>query len=176
MVEKKTMKFTEKGGWIMGKLARPRSWYEKMVEVPASERTTITLQKNIVLSSVFTESKIQTDGVCKGDYNNQFTVTVERGNAKETFTFGISIVDTRKGKVTLTDQDHIFAFYCFVGDAISGSMTFKDFKSEYGYEDCCEAHKIWKLCQDSTMKAIRLNLGDLYELSNAIQEKYPEVI
>ncbi len=110
------------------------------------------------------------------DYQNHFTVTITKGNTSENFDYHASINDADKGIVNLTDNDKIGAFYCFVQDAISGTMPFTEFKSEYGYDDCCEAHRIWKLCQDSTIKATRLRLGDLYKLSEQIQNEYPDVV
>ena len=110
------------------------------------------------------------------DYQNHFAVTITKGNTSETFDYHASINDADKGIVNLTDNDKIGAFYCFVQDAISGTMPFKEFKSEYGYDDCCEAHRIWKLCQDATIKASRLGLGDLYKLSEQIQNEYPDVV
>lgn len=110
------------------------------------------------------------------DYTNTFMVTVSCGGNKETFDYHMSIADADAGIVNMSDKDKIFAFYCFVQDAISGTMSFKEFKADYGYEDCCESHRIWKLCQEATIKATRLGLGDLYDLSNYLREKYPTAI
>jgi hypothetical protein len=126
----------------------------------------------ISIKSEFAE-QLPTD--MKG-YQNHFTITVTKGGNSETFDYHASINDAGKGIVNLSDNDKIGAFYCFVGDALSGMTSFDEFKSDYGYDDCCEAHKIWKLCKESTRKATRLGLGDLYELSNFIQERYPDVV
>ena len=109
--------------------------------------------------------------------NNVFAVTVTNGGMAETFDYHISIHDTEKGKKALTDEDHISAFYCFLGDAISGSQSFEEFCDELGYdEDSRKAEKIWKACQEATQKADNLSIGDLYQVSNYIQEKYPDAV
>jgi hypothetical protein len=103
-------------------------------------------------------------------YRNKFTITVNKGNNSITFDYTASINDAGEGIVNLSDSDKINAFYCFIGDAIAGTMTCKEFASEFGYTDCCEAHRIHKLCKESTIKAAQLGIGDLYELSNKLQE------
>jgi hypothetical protein len=134
--------------------------------------------KYLKITSTFKESVQGHVKALPKDYNNQFVVTITNGNAKEVFEFGTSIADTKKQspKISLTSAENVYAFYCFIGDAIAGSQTFEEFKSEFGYDDCCEAHKIWKACKESTMKAVRLGLGDLYEISNYLQETYPDVL
>ncbi len=110
-------------------------------------------------------------------YNNVFTVTVTNGGIAETFDYHISTHDTQNGKKALADEDHISAFYCFLGDAISGSQSFEEFCAELGYdEDSRKAEKIWKACQEATQKADNLSIGDLYQVSNYIQEKYPDAV
>ena len=109
--------------------------------------------------------------------NNVFAVTVTNGGMAETFDYHISIHDTEKGKKALADEDHITAFYCFLGDAILGSQSFEVFCDEMGYdEDSRKAEKIWKACQEATQKADNLSIGDLYQVSNYIQEKYPDAV
>ena len=135
----------------------------------------ISKDKSIEVSSILT-------GTEKGfsvdhEYNNVFLVTVTSGTVQESFEYHISIYETKKGKKVLTDEDHINALYCFIGDAISGQESFEDFCSDMGFdEDSRKAEKIWKLCQESTTKAGNLNLGDLYQVSNFLQEKYSEVL
>jgi len=112
------------------------------------------------------------------DYNNQFEVTVKTNEGKNiTFDYHISIDDTNKGKKFLADNDHICAFDSFINDAISGNYSFDEFMDEYGYTKCQEGYKIWKLCQESSKKFESLNIDiDLYDLSNIIREKYPDVL
>jgi len=151
-------------------------WIGKRVNETKPTKISLSMQlgSDVLVSSVFKES-IQGKATKTG-WNNQFVVTAKYGNNEISFEYGISVVETEKGIVNLTDKDHIFAFYCFIGDAIAGSGTFDNFQSEFGYQDCCEAYKIWKLCKESTIKAVRLGIGDLYKVSNFLQEKYPEVL
>lgn len=114
--------------------------------------------------------------VNKREYNNLFAVTVQSGTVKETFDYHISIADTNKDKRVLTDEDHISAFYSFVGDGIAGLMDFEEFMDEFGYEDCRKGYKIHKSCEAAQKQCARLGLGDLYAVSNYIQEKYPDAV
>ena len=132
-------------------------------------------EESIDVSSVLTGT---VEGLCAPrQYNNVFAVTVTNGGIAETFDYHISTHDTQNGKKALTDEDHISAFYCFLGDAISGSQSFEEFCDELGYdEDSRKAEKIWKACQEATQKADNLSIGDLYAASNYIQEKYPDAV
>jgi hypothetical protein len=147
---------------------------KEILSVPTEISYSNQIRSTAIVSSRFKESVFGKS--TKTGWNNQFLITVKNGNSEISFEYGISVVETEKGKITLTKQDHIFAFYCFIGDAISGSETFENFQKEFGYQDCCEAYRIWKLCRESTVKAVRLGIGDLYRVSNYIQEKYPDVI
>ena len=58
-----------------------------------------------------------------------------------------------------------------------GRSRLKSFVTELGYdEDSRKAEKIWKACQEATQKADNLSIGDLYQVSNYIQEKYPDAV
>ena len=110
-------------------------------------------------------------------YNNVFAVTVTNGGMAETFDYHISTHDTQNGKKALADEDHIYAFYCFLEDAISGSQSCEEFCDDLGFdEDSRKAEKIWKACQEASQKADNLSIGDIYQVSNYIQEKYPDAV
>ncbi len=131
----------------------------------------------ITISARFKEQEKATVTIHKiPDYQNHFTITITKGSESETFDYHASIHDADAGIVNLSDSDKLGAFYCFIQDAIAGLMSFDEFKSEYGYDDCCKAHTVWKACKESAMKAARLGLGDLYQVSNDLQENYPEVV
>jgi len=69
--------------------------------------------------------------------------------------------------------DLLGAFHCFLEDAISGSLVFGEFCREYGYnDDSRRAEKVWRLCQKSLTKAVRL-LGDqdIYDLTNGLSQE-----
>jgi hypothetical protein len=161
-------------------------WFEGRFELPEKKITRVSISpvKALSVSSVF-DTAVKGD-LAKGDmanrfkddYRNRFKVTVKNGNIEESFDFTVSINDTKqlKPKLALSDNDHIYTLYCFIGDAIAGAESFEDFKGNFGYDDCCEAYRIHKLCKESTLKAVRLGLGDLYKVSDYIQEKYPEVV
>jgi hypothetical protein len=70
-----------------------------------------------------------------------------------------------------SEYDILNAFYCFISDAISGTYTFEEFCSEFGYdEDSRRAEKIWKECKKSYGKLISIFDGDIYDLANELQE------
>jgi len=108
------------------------------------------------------------------EYNNVFNVTIDYENKKETFEYTISVHDTENGKKELSHSDHISAVYSFIGDAITGEMSFETFMDEMGYTDCRSAYKIHKACQKSLEQFGNLNMGDAYDISNFIQEYYPK--
>jgi len=155
-------------------------WFDRMETLPESKITRVSVSpvKAVSVTSIFKDSIKGHVPALPNDYNNQFTVTVKNGSTEESFVYGISIDDTKslKPKIVLSDADHIFSFYCFLNDAISGSMTFKNFQDEYGYSDCCEAYKIWKACKESAFKVLRLGIGDMYKVMNYVQENYPDVM
>lgn len=59
---------------------------------------------------------------------------------------------------------------CIFGDGLSGLMPFEEFKNEFGYEDCCEAHKVWKACKANLNKLLNLGFkeNELYEIVNRL--------
>ena len=140
--------------------------------------TTIKLNDDETIEITSTFKQSVKGFVREYDYNNQFEVKVKTADNNEiSFDYHISIDETNKGKKVLTDSDHICAIDSFINDAISGNYSFEEFQDEYGYTNCKEAYKIWKLCQKALEQFSLLNFSmDFYELSNIIREKYPDVI
>jgi hypothetical protein len=95
------------------------------------------------------------------------TVTnTETGN-KATFEFWASVAHPQLNR----EYDILNAFYCFVTDAVSGSYSFDDFCSEFGYDtDSKSADKIHKKCKKSLEKLQKIYDGDIYDLANDLQE------
>ena len=145
-----------------------------MVEIRNATKIQINDDETVEITSTL---KGAVEGwVNKREYNNLFAVTVQSGAVKETFEYHISIVDTNNGKKVLTDADHISALYAFIEDGIAGLMDFEEFMDEYGYDDCRKGYKIHKACEAAQKQCARLGLGDLYAVSNYIQEKYPDAV
>lgn len=96
----------------------------------------------------------------------------------------VSVVNTKTGKHTRFDfwtsvmhpylsnrYDVLNAFRCFVDDAISGNMTFREFCGEFGYnEDSRTAEKTWKACKKSGEKLRNIYDGDIYDLINSLED------
>lgn len=114
--------------------------------------------------------KLVKENVNKWDMmRNQFKVTVKTVNGSFSFDFWGCHNDWKKGK---NEINLIEAFYCFIGDAISGNDSFENFCSELGYdEDSIKALKIYKECVKANKRSENLGI-DLYELSNYIQEEF----
>lgn len=123
---------------------------------------------------------------------NGFRITATyRGDKAATWSGGenwnnhwVSVVNTKTGKRTGFDfwasnmypnlssrYDVLNAFRCFVDDAISGDMTFREFCGEFGYdEDSRRAEKTWKACKKSGEKLRRIYDGDIYDLINSLED------
>jgi len=112
--------------------------------------------------------------------HNHFKISVVKHRREDpdiliTFDFYGSQHDHDKGKTDLNRTDLIGAFSCFLEDSISGTQSFKEFCSEYGYdEDSMRAFKIYQQCQEQLEKAKKIGLNEhsLYVLVNKLREKY----
>ena len=127
-----------------------------------------TTYKEFNLTSTFKGDKLAPWDDKQQNYNNHvITVANTELGQKASFEFWGSIVNPE----IQTESELLNAFYCFVGDAISGKMDFSEFCSEFGYdEDSRKAEKIWNACKRSTVKFDRLYSGDIYDFVNELQE------
>ena len=128
-----------------------------------------TTFKNFKINAEYTGSKKADWGNDAPENWNHHNVTVtntETENEIE-FDFWASIAKPELE----SEYDILNAFYCFISDAISGTYTFEEFCSEFGYdEDSRRAEKIWKECKKSYGKLISIFDGDIYDLVNELQE------
>ena len=100
---------------------------------------------------------------------NNHKITILHNGKKTSFDFWGSI---QNPEIT-TDEENIFALYCFISDSEAASKSFSDFCSEFGYdEDSRRAEKIYKSCEKSLEKFNRVFSCDLYDLINELQETY----
>lgn len=124
--------------------------------------------ENFRIHAEYTGSK-KADWGDKTENWNHHHITVTNKDTKQqtTFDFWASIANPRVN----TRYDILNAFYCFISDAISGDMTFKEFCSEFGYdEDSRRAEKTWNACVKAHDKLQRIYPGDIYELADRLQE------
>lgn len=104
--------------------------------------------------------------------SNHHKVTVYDSDTKRhtSFDFWASIAHP----VLDTEYDVLNAFYCFLSDAISGTLSFESFCSEFGYDtDSRSAERIWKTCKHGTEKFFRMSgysLDMLYDLVNNLSD------
>ncbi len=99
--------------------------------------------------------------------NHMVKVTNTEINQSVTFEFWASISELELKK----EYDILNAFYCFISDSVSGSYSFEDFCSEFGYDtDSRQAEKIHRKCVKQLDKLKKIYDGDIYELVNELQE------
>lgn len=95
-----------------------------------------------------------------GRYRYRYTITVQSDgtDAKIRFTFFDSIANYDAGKAGLGPDDLLWAFSCFVSDAMAGAQSFAEFCEEFGYDDdSIRARDTWKACRRSLDKFNRLH-------------------
>lgn len=127
-----------------------------------------TTFKNFLINSTFKGDKVAPWSDKQQNYNNH-TITVTNTDTKQkiSFEFWGSIM---KPEVK-TEDELLYAFYCFVSDAVSGNYSFNEFCGEFGYdEDSRKAEKTWKACKKSLEKLNKIYNGDVYDLANELQE------
>ena len=121
------------------------------------------------ITATYTGSKISP---WNENNSNHHKVTVYDADTKlhTSFDFWASIVHP----VLDTDYDVLNAFYCFLSDAISGTLSFEDFCSEFGYDtDSKSGERTWKACKRITDKFFRVSgysLDMLYDLVNNLSD------
>lgn len=131
-------------------------------------KTTIntTAAGQISINSTFLNNKSWSGN--EQNWNNH-KITILHNGKKISFEFWGSI---QNPEIT-TDEENIFALYCFLRDSEAASNSFKDFCNEFGYdEDSRRAEKIYKSCEKSLKKFNHIFNCDLYDLLNELQETY----
>ena len=99
--------------------------------------------------------------------NHMIKVTNTETQQSVTFEYWNSIV---KGEIT-EEQEVLFAFYCFLSDAVGASESFDNFCGEFGYDtDSRKAEKIYRKCKKQLEKLNKIYDGDIYSLVNELQE------
>jgi hypothetical protein len=106
-------------------------------------------------------------------YHDHYLVSIAYDNNKAEFDFYGSSSDYEKQNLLNKKSDLLNALDCFIGDSLTGLMSFNDFCNEFGYdEDSRSAERIHNLCKETTIKTMKLgfNESDLYNLSNIIHD------
>lgn len=86
-------------------------------------------------------------------------------NTYRRFKFYDSIANEERGKKGLGSEELLWAFHCFLSDAVAGQDGFAGFCDDYGYDqDSRRAHAMWQGCRDAAEKVRGLFHGepDLY--------------
>lgn len=115
-----------------------------------------TTYKNFKITSTFLNNKPWSAN--EKNYNNHIiTVTNTELHKKTSFEFWGSIM---KPEIE-TEQELLFAFYCFLSDGYYARYGFEEFCSELGYdEDSRKAYKTFKACEKSLKKALRIGIDE----------------
>lgn len=130
-----------------------------------------TIYKNLVITA-----KLKSEGVTFPNdktttRHNKYTVTVKNTDINKLIRF--DFYDSNKnytdGVITLSSDDLLNAFYCFISDAMAGELSQDDFCSEFGY-DYFDGRKIHRLCQKSREKSEKIIFDDIYDFANELQE------
>lgn len=123
----------------------------------------------ITINSDFKGDKLWKNSNSRQENWNNHLVTVTHNKKRLSFDFWGSVMNPENK----TEQEVVFAFYCFLSDSCAGNGTFENFCSEFGYDqDSRTAERIHKQCISSNQKFNRVFDCDLYELCNEIQETW----
>ena len=124
------------------------------------------------ITSTFIGDKLWNADDKNRNYNNHLVTVVNTETHKKTaFEFWGSIV---KPEIE-TEQELLFAFYCFLSDGQGSRCGFEEFCSEFGYDtDSRKAYKTFKACEKSLHKAERIGINEemACDIMNDLQENY----
>ena len=138
------------------------------------------LDKEFILKGKLVDEGVKFKFADEDDWtlHNKFLIRViridENGDKLERrFYYYGSHADWEAGKTELTEKELLWAFRCFLEDALAGSYDFKEFCREFGYsEDSIKALRIYRECEKQLKKAYDLGIFEselvdmLNELSN----------
>ncbi len=106
------------------------------------------------------------ESVWGADKQQHHIITVKYNGKRTSFDFWQS----KAHPLIDSERQLISAFACFVDDASYGSYDVDEFFQELGYEKASEGIRAWKGCQSAKRKLDRLYDGDIYELTNSLDD------
>lgn len=125
--------------------------------------------ENFALTSKHVGAKPATWGTHKHTHHIVYVQNLD--NKKRTsFDFWASIAQPTME----SEKDLLYAFLCFLDDAICGRYTVEDFFAELGYENPTEGFAAYRACQRAADKLDRLYDGEVYDLVNRLREYLDE--
>ena len=131
-----------------------------------------TQYKQFRITSTFLNDKLWNADDKMQNYNNHLVTIVNTENHKKTaFEFWGSIM---KPEIE-TEQELLFAFYCFLSDGQGSRYGFENFCFEFGYDtDSRKAYKTFKACEKSLKKAEKIGIDEnmACDIMNDLQENY----
>lgn len=131
-----------------------------------------TTYKNFKITSIFLGDKCWNADERQKNYNNHIVTVINMElHKKIDFEFWGSIVNPK----IRTEQELLFAFYCFLSDGDSSRYGFSEFCSEFGYdEDSRKAYRTFKDCEKSLKKAEMIGIYESMacDIINDLSENY----
>lgn len=124
------------------------------------------------IASTFLGNKLWNADEKMQNYNNHLITIVNTETHKKTsFEFWWSIMNPE----IETEQELLFAFYCFLLDGEASRYGFDNFCFEFGYDtDSRKAYKIFKACEKSFHKVERIGIDEdmACDIMNDLQENH----
>lgn len=131
-----------------------------------------TTYGNFIITSTFKGDKLWSADDKMHNYNRHIiTITNTETKKRTRFDFWGSIAQPE----IQTDDELLFAFYCFLSDAEGSRYGFKDFCGNFGYdEDSMRAYKAFKSCEKSLKKAENIGIDEntACDILNDLQENH----
>lgn len=121
--------------------------------------------KNFEISTKFVGKK-SSDWLSNQNTHHKVTVKNEFGSI--TFDYWAS-----QSSPKIETKEHVlYAFDTILNDISCGLLSFKDFCSEFGYDDDSrKSERVWKACKKYADKFKKMNDADIYDLQNELQEE-----
>ena len=103
-------------------------------------------------------------------WKSHFKVTVQVYDSVEDKACRKAKFDFYQPNNDMNDDDLLDAMRCFMSDAMSGDMSFEEFRREFGYTSSLRAHNVLRSCQSAAKKLRELfpEETDLYEISECL--------
>ena len=161
-----------KRNYTFNRIAVPSDYIMNGGKIKEVKKIMRTQYKQFRITSTFLNDKLWSADDKMQNYNNHLVTIVNTETHKKTaFEFWGSIM---KPEIE-TEQELLFAFYCFLSDGEGSRYGFENFCFEFGYDtDSRKAYKTFKACEKSLKKAERIGIDEnmACDIMNDLQENY----
>lgn len=117
------------------------------------------------------KAELEDEGSFEGRAYYIYNISYEKDGLKDCFQYGDSHINWKKGKQDLKEWDLFLAIMYRLQDAEIAINTPNpcDYIKEFGYDDCCEGYKSFKVCKKAKEKLIKL-FGTEDSIIQAVEE------